>query len=103
MNSLWQIPFTIENEVLIVKSLKIETILDTKEIMEIDLTEQLKKKKIKIDWVEVNLNNKVILIPHDETLYQEIIKIESLCYEENPPKKFKINEPTAAEKLKYGY
>lgn len=100
----WQIPYTVKDDEIVLKSLNISTIYTDKQHAEIDLTNQLNDKKIKVNWTELNEEDNVLLIPYHEKLLTLILELEPINRNESK-KSFngKLLTPTAEEVLNYGY
>lgn len=103
MALIWQIPYKLLNDEIIISCLNIKTPYTDKPSIEIDITNQLNSKKIKVNWTELDEENKYLLVPYHKNVLETILEIEPI--ERNPKQKSfdgKIVEPTAEEVLNYG-
>lgn len=104
MALVWQIPYKVIKDNVVVASLNIKALYTDKENTEFDITNQLKQSKIDTDWVELDEFNNILLVPNVSGILDLILEIEPI--ERNPKKKSfdgKILTPSAQEVVQYGY
>lgn len=104
MALVWNIPYRIENDEIVISAIGVKTMYTDKQNTEIDITNQLNDKKIKVNWTELDEDNKYLIVPNNKKLPELILSIEPI--ERNLKKKSfdgKIVEPTAEEVIEYGY
>jgi hypothetical protein len=104
MALLWNIPYKIEDDEIIVSALDLKTIYTDKSSVEMDLTNQLNEKKIKVNWTELDEEKELLIVPNHKKVIELILELEPI--ERNPKQKSfdgKLVNPTSEEVIDYGY